>query len=613
MLLLFCLFQRPKLIENFEKLQKQKALENLDRSRDVILTELTALEKQSQDWGSWDDTYKYAADRNPAFKTTNLIDSTFTVSHFDIIWILDSKSNIVYGKSRLPSGKFATSMEGFDAVQLAEQNIKRGTKVDQGINMIAGFPTVLCVRPILNSKEIGASHGTLILGRYLTKQVINSMNKSTHVSFKLLSPDSATGVLTNPLIAQQLNQKRGNFVEDPTTTKSVDGFTLLENTQGVRSVMIHALTNPDILNEGTESVQQALNAMIAISVVATILGLCLISFTVSKPLTILAKKVEDLSDLSFVEFDSAITNRQDEIGTVAQSFKDLICRLEKAQLRIMNSSRDAGMAEVARGILHNAGNVLNSTVVSAEQISQVVADSDPAGFKLAIQLLEQNQGNLDAYLSSDPKGSKLLPYLTALAENLEAKHVQIQSECAALMTSTNHLGAVVRGQEALARKENNICKFHLSGITNEVASILESSLKRHGVTLEIFVDESHMCVGDPGKLTQVLINLVVNAKEALVSQRQTEKQIVVKSQYYEKGAIEIQICDNGPGISINNLENVFKPGFSTKAGGTGHGLHYCANSLTEMGWSISANSKGEGQGSNFTISSPHLESKEKAA
>ncbi len=168
MLVLFCAFQRPQLIDNFEKLQKQKALDNLNRSRDVILTELAALEKQSQDWGSWDDTYNYAAGRNPEFRSINLVDSTFTVSHFDIIWILDSRSNIVYGKSRLPNGKLTSSMAGFDPVALANHNIGNKSKVDQGINVIEGFPTALCVRPILSSKDEGPSHGTLILGRYLT-------------------------------------------------------------------------------------------------------------------------------------------------------------------------------------------------------------------------------------------------------------------------------------------------------------------------------------------------------------------------------------------------------------------------------------------------------------
>ena len=613
MLLLFCAFQRPQLIGNIEKLQRDKATENINRARDVVLTELSALEKQSQDWGSWDDTYKYAVDQNLEFRTTNLVDSTFTVSHFDIIWILNSKSEVVYGKSRLPNGKLTTSMEGFDPVKLAKFSIDKKTKVDQGINVIAGLPTALCVRPILNSKEIGASHGTLILGRYLTKPVIKSMNDSTHVPFELLSSQSAANVTKNTDIAKQLQVKNGSYVETPSTNESVDGFTFLDDTQGNQSVLVQSHTDPDILRQGTETVQKALISMIAISVVATFIGLGLINVAVSRPLTKLAKKVEGLSEANFVEFDASTTSRKDEIGIVAQSFKGLMERLEKAQMRIMTNSRDAGMAEVARGILHNAGNVLNSTVISAEQISQIVTDSDPAGLRMSIQLIEDNRENLSWFLANDPKGSKLMPYLTNLAEKLEERHIQVLSECASLMTSTHHLGQVVRGQEALARKKDNQYKFHLVGVTSEVALVLSSSLKKHGVTLQITVPESLVAYGDPAKLTQVLINLVVNAKEALENNPHGSKHVVLSVDQNESSEIIIRIIDNGPGISASNMEEVFKPGFSTKRGSTGHGLHYCANSLSEMGWQIYVENNMNEPGCTFTLTSPIQESMEAAA
>ncbi len=612
MLLLFCAFQRPQLIGNFEKLQRQKATENINRARDVVITELGALEKQSQDWGSWDDTYKFAVGQYPEFRETNLVDSTFTVSHFDIIWILNNKSEVVYGKSRLPNGKLTTSMEGFDPVALAKFSIDKKTKVDQGINVIVGFPTALCVRPILNSKEIGASHGTLILGRYLTKPVIKSMNDSTHVPFELLNSQSSANVMKDADIGRQLRVKKASYVESPSTHESVDGFTFLEDTQGNQSVLVQSHTDPDILRQGTETVQKTLISMIAISVAATIIGLTLISVSVSRPLTTLAKKVESLSDANFVEFDASTTNRSDEIGIVAQSFKGLMERLEKAQMRIMTTSRDAGMAEVARGILHNAGNVLNSTVVSAEQISQIVTDSDPAGLRMSIQLMEDNRGNLDSYLKDDPKGSKLLPYLLSLAEKLEARHIQVLSECASMMNSTHHLAEIVRGQEALARKQDNQCKFHLSGVTSDVESILRSSLAKHGVNLHISVDEALIGYGDPAKLTQVLINLVVNAKEAVVDNPSGSKNVSIKIDQKASGEIEIAVSDNGPGISSKPVEDIFATGFSTKKGGTGHGLHYCANSLAEMGWSISIKNNSEGAGCTFTLTSP-LQKQEEAA
>lgn len=77
--------------------------------------------------------------------------------------------------------------------------------------------------------------------------------------------------------------------------------------------------------------------------------------------------------------------------------------------------------------------------------------------------------------------------------------------------------------------------------------------------------------------------------------------------------IVIRILDRGIGMSEETISKIFQSGFTTKSTGMGHGLHYCANSATEMGWTLSADSPGEGKGSTFILSIPIEANQEKAA
>ena len=68
--------------------------------------------------------------------------------------------------------------------------------------------------------------------------------------------------------------------------------------------------------------------------------------------------------------------------------------------------------------------------------------------------------------------------------------------------------------------------------------------------------------------------------------------------------IKITLADNGAGIPVENLKQVFFNGFSTKPGGTGFGLHFCANAMTEMGGTIKVTSDGPGTGACFHLCLP---------
>ena len=70
------------------------------------------------------------------------------------------------------------------------------------------------------------------------------------------------------------------------------------------------------------------------------------------------------------------------------------------------------------------------------------------------------------------------------------------------------------------------------------------------------------------------------------------------------GRLELEVRDDGLGISSEHLPQLFRHGFTTKSDGHGFGLHSCANAATEMGGSIRVHSDGLGRGASFTLELP---------
>ena len=111
--------------------------------------------------------------------------------------------------------------------------------------------------------------------------------------------------------------------------------------------------------------------------------------------------------------------------------------------------------------------------------------------------------------------------------------------------------------------------------------------------------------GDENSIKQVFINIIKNAVQAV----EDNGEIVVNSRWVNdykinsSSAIMISVSDNGPGISRDNLENVFTPFYSTKSGGSGLGLFISNQIISKHGGAIFVESE-EGIGSEFKIYLP---------
>ena len=294
-----------------------------------------------------------------------------------------------------------------------------------------------------------------------------------------------------------------------------------------------------------------------------------------------------------------------------ESFLDLTERKQSEQVvenlhrELLVASRQAGMAEVATGVLHNVGNVLNSVNVSCTLIADRIRQSKVSNFAKAAQFLQEHQTDLGAYLTHDPKGKLLPSYLIELAPHLVKEQADLLEEASGLAKNIDHIKQIVAMQQSYAKVSGVLESLPVAGLVEDALQMNAAAFQRHGIEVIRHYQEVPEIMVDKHKILQILLNLIRNAKYAIDDKRENDKKrLVVGIGLNGNNRVKITVQDNGVGIKPEDLTRIFAHGFTTKKDGHGFGLHLGALSAKEMGGSLIAHSDGPGRGALFILELP---------
>ncbi len=277
-------------------------------------------------------------------------------------------------------------------------------------------------------------------------------------------------------------------------------------------------------------------------------------------------------------------------------------KLEATQKELVHASRQAGMAEVATGVLHNVGNVLNSVNVSGQTALDLAKKFRLDPLEKVAALLEANREQA-GFLSSDPKGQKLPEYLTQLSSQLVTERSAIQEELKSLLESIEHTKDIVAMQQAYARTGGLRDSLMPADLVEDAIRLNAGALTRHEVTLVRDFSPTQKISVDRTRILQVLINLIRNAKYACDEAETNEKVLTIGIAPSELG-VRITVTDTGVGIPKENMTKIFAYGFTTRKDGHGFGLHSSALAAKEMGGELAVMSEGPGKGASFHLDLP---------
>jgi signal transduction histidine kinase len=308
----------------------------------------------------------------------------------------------------------------------------------------------------------------------------------------------------------------------------------------------------------------------------------------------LERKVEERT-LSLRLLHAELDQRNNELETALTDVKEM-------QSQLVEVAHRAGMTEIATGVLHNVGNVLNSVNVSVSVINDNVRKSKVASVARVATLMKEHSAAFAA-AGADPKIERLPEYLSLLADSLAEEQRQVESELSNLLEKVQHIKNIISAQQNYTRRVCFRETIDVHCLIEDLLSMHQSAIAQNAVTVERDFASLPKITIEKSKLLQVLDNLIKNALESMAATPRPAHHLRITSKSAE-GELAISIVDSGHGITDERLKCIFRFGFTTKTNGNGFGLHSAAIAMNEMGGAIRVHSAGADQGATFTITLP---------
>jgi signal transduction histidine kinase len=121
-------------------------------------------------------------------------------------------------------------------------------------------------------------------------------------------------------------------------------------------------------------------------------------------------------------------------------------------------------------------------------------------------------------------------------------------------------------------------------VVQDVLKMVRNDLLNHSVTLQTaFAPDLPAVQGDRVQLQQVILNLIMNATDAMATNAYADRQLVVETECNSNGGVRISIRDRGHGLTPEAQARLFEPFFTTKPAGMGLGLKVCRTIITAHG------------------------------
>ena len=243
-----------------------------------------------------------------------------------------------------------------------------------------------------------------------------------------------------------------------------------------------------------------------------------------------------------------------EARTSEQRFRDV-------QMELAHANRVATMGQLTASIAHEVKQPIAAAVVSAQAALRFLA--------------------------------RLPPDLGKVRETLE------------IIIETGHrAGDVVDRIRALIKKAPDRSeRLDIRTMVLEVVELIRGEAVRSGASVQLDLAESLPAIeGDRVQLQQVILNLAINALEAMSATSDGERQLLIRTRKAEPSDVLVEVCDSGPGLAPETIEHLFDAFYTTKPNGLGMGLSICRSIIEKhQGRLWATNSRPPGASFHFML------------
>ncbi len=262
---------------------------------------------------------------------------------------------------------------------------------------------------------------------------------------------------------------------------------------------------------------------------------------------------------------------EDEIGQLAVAFNDMLSELSSArerekaeQAELARTSKLTTIGAMTASIAHEVNQPLAAVVTNSNAALRWLANREPD--------LDEARAALKRIVDNGHRASKIIGSIRAMFKKDLAERTRV----------------------------------NVNDLAREVLLLAHDNLETHGVTLRTELrDDVPDVLADRVQLQQVLLNLIVNAAEAMASVMDRERLLLVSSDIHATDGVVITVADSGTGIEPEDMIRIFEPFYTTKASGMGMGLAICRSIVESHGGRLSV-TPVQPSGAAFHVAMPGL-------
>lgn len=578
----------------FEQLDNAQAVKNIKRIEQGVANELRVLDQKVVDWGHWAETYEFVETGSMDYVEGNLQASSLINLNVDFMAFYDTDDKPVWVGGYDAETEEPRVFRGLsDPVQMAPLLALAQNGPAKGLLTVDGQHFLVSAGDILDNDSSGPTHGTLVIGRAFDEHFRDELAHRTEVMFTATahSANSPAAVPGRP--AAQGGSHR-TLVTDRTL---VDRLSLLD-LSGTTVLDLDIVTYRDASSVGETSVIIAAVMLVAMAFAIMLIIAYAINVLVVAPIRRINMAMLEVASSADLERRLSWT-RRDEFGTLAGQFDHMLEQLANARRDLLELTFKIGRSDLATGMFHNIRNALSPLANQLHRAADNVTHISDGHVDRA--LMELGENAVDS-----TRRQKLLEFLATAWSHMIGRQQNARRD---INAATGQLVAIeqILNQQHNADAAVSTENLQLTFLFNECLSFFSADQLDVG---KVVVDPSIAAM--PAVAVQrlpmihVIYNVVANAIAAIEAKGGTDGTIVVRaSNLHEKSVIRLEIVDNGIGVELILLDDLFRPGYTTKKNRKGgEGLHWCANTMAACGGRIWAESGGPGKGLTILIDIP---------
>lgn len=236
--------------------------------------------------------------------------------------------------------------------------------------------------------------------------------------------------------------------------------------------------------------------------------------------------------------------------------------VQEAQAALAHVTRMATLGELTAWITHEVNQPLTGIVTNGAACLRWLDKAPPA--------LDEARRSVEDMISDARRASEVIHRIRALSKKTDAEKVPLD----------------------------------INDVVREASRLVQREAITHGASLRLeLAQELPSILGDRVQLQQVIINLVINAIQAMASVTDRPRILLIRSQQSEDGHVLVAVRDSGTGIEAKSVNKLFKAFFTTKPSGMGMGLSICRTIIEAHSGQVSA-ANNSGPGATFQLILP---------